>query len=214
MLSLDDIWMRLSTEDIGFFTRRRATRIPEVPGVYGWFLPMRMNDGPRQLLSLARRVYCYDAGCLGAARWTHKSAGFRWDRLQVDVARNPEVEIPERHEQTWASVASGSAAVKRRFEKSLLVSTIFSRPLYVGLTKNLFRRYQQHVAGEPDSNNFHNRFSSYMVELNEQLTVEQLLFVCIPLRKATGELGDLTEQQIQLLEHVLKTVCQPVFDDR
>lgn len=214
MLTLDDIWLQLTTEDIGFYTRRRSARIPPVPGVYGWFLPMRMRSNPTQLMTLARRIHAYDSGSRGVGTWTSDKAGFRWDPLRIEVARQPLPQVPERLESAWSSIAKAPVSVRKQFEKALFVSSIFSRPLYVGLTNNLARRYQEHVSGTPDSNNFHSRFSSYMREIDESLTIEQLLFVCIPLRKAPDESDDLTQEQIVLLEFVLKSVCQPVFDDR
>ena len=59
--------------------------------------------------------------------------------------------------------------------QALFVSTVFSRPLYVGLTNSLARRYQQHVNGDSDANNFNSRFTDDISEINESLTVEQLL---------------------------------------
>ena len=107
MLTLDDIWMRLSTEEIGFFTRRRSGRFLRLAGAMR-FLPMRMKEGPKELVSLARRVYSYDAGCLGTGKWSNEDAGFRWDPLRVEVARKPEARFSQVHEEAWALVSSAS----------------------------------------------------------------------------------------------------------
>jgi len=214
MLNFDDIWMRLTTDEIGFFTHRRSPKIPAVPGVYGWFLPLRLKDNPQSLIALARRICCYDAGTRGVAKWKHEDAGFRWDPLRVELARQPNAALPTNFASRWNSVLRASDSLHRRFARALFISTVFSRPLYVGLTNNLASRYQQHITGSADANDFHNRFVNYMSEIGEALTLEQLLFVCIPLRRAPGEPDDLNRQQITLLEQMLKIVCQPVFDDR
>ena len=77
------------------------------------------------------------------------------------------------------------------------------------------RRYEEHLAGQGQKNNFHNRFTDYMMELNAALTLEQLLFVCVPLRPSTIDEQDaMTDEHIALLEDMLKVICQPVFDDK
>ena len=38
-ININDIWRNVSSQ-IGFFTKETATDIPEVPGIYGWFLPL------------------------------------------------------------------------------------------------------------------------------------------------------------------------------
>ena len=53
-----------------------------------------------------------------------------------------------------------------------------------------------------------------MKELDEDLTLEQLLFVCVPLRKSDNGGGEMSGEQISLLEEMLKLICQPVFDDK
>jgi hypothetical protein len=214
MLTLDDIWMRLTTEDIGFFPYRRRDKIPTVPGVYAWFFPLRLGSDPRELLCLYRKVATYDAGCLGAAKWSHGGAGFRWDPLTVEVGRNDQVQLGQAGAKNWYAISEGPQSVRNRFKQALFVSTMFSRPLYVGLTNNLSRRYNEHIAGRGEENNFHSRFNGYMRELKEGITLEQLLFACVPLRKSREEPSEMSDEQISLLEEMLKIICQPVFDDK
>ena len=214
MLTLDDIWMRLTTEDIGFFPYRRRDKIPTIPGVYAWFLPLRLGKHPQDLLSSYRKISAYDAGCLGAAKWSTNNAGFRWDPLSVQVNRNTAVQLADVGRKGWDVICGAPDHVKERFRQALFVSTIFSRPLYVGLTSNLSRRYNDHLVGVTGKNDFHNRFVNYMAQIGEAITIEQLLFACVPIRTLDGAAEDLSDEQVALLEEMLKIICQPVFDDK
>jgi len=213
VLTLDDIWRRLTTEDIGFFPHGRREKIPTVPGVYAWFLPLRVNKGPDELLSLYRNISAYDAGCRGLAKWSTQDAGFRWDPLSVEVSRGVSVQLPPAAQQYWSAI-SADLVVRDVFRQALFTATIFSRPLYVGLTNNLSRRYHNHLSGAPGQNDFHSRFTDYMKAIGEALTLEQLLFACVPIRRSNDHNADMTEEQIALLESMLKVICQPVFGDK
>jgi hypothetical protein len=207
--------MRLTTEDIGFFTHRRRNKIPAIAGVYGWFLPLRLRKNPTDLRSLVRKICAYDAGSLGVAKWSSKNCGFRWDPLNIELSRDTAERLAEAPARKWKALETASGTLRDRFQQALFVATIFSRPLYVGLTRNLARRYEEHLAGQGQKNNFHNRFTNYMMELNAALTLEQLLFVCVPLRPSTIDEQDvMTDEHIALLEDMLKVICQPVFDDK
>ena len=214
MLTLDDIWRRLTTENIGFFPYSRRDKIPTVPGVYAWFLPLRLGKHPEDLLTFYRKISAYDAGSLGVANWKTEDAGFRWDPLSVEVRRNSSVQLPQASHRDWEAIAKAPEHVKETFRQSLFASTVFSRPLYVGLSNNLSRRYQEHQAGVAGKNDFHSRFMNYMDLLGEALTIEQLLFACVPVRSTDGAESKMTEEQIGLLENMLKVICQPVFDDK
>jgi hypothetical protein len=91
-----------------------------------------------------------------------------------------------------------------------MAATIFAKPLYVGLSNNLVRRYSEHVS---PASQFHARLVAFSSELNCELSPGQLLFVCIPLGVSGQPSDEYTEPQIRLLEELLKTLCQPAFGD-
>ena len=90
-----------------------------------------------------------------------------------------------------------------------MASSIFSKPLYVGMATDLSDRYKSHLTGSGDGNTFHSRFGEYSKRHKLDLEVEQLLFVCVPVSMSSGPLS---REQIAVLEEILKVICQPVFD--
>jgi len=209
MTSLDEIWVKLSTDDIGFYTRRTAHLVPARPGVYGWFFPLRIGPSADDMLRFARRLLAYDAHTQGVATWSEEKAGFNWDPLVVSVSRSSDHHCPDGTERNWQTIHQ-DAGVAKAFRQALMIGTIFARPIYVGLAGNIKRRYQDHVSGRGGDNTFHSRFVDYMKTLGRSTSVDQLLFVAIPLRGGS----QLSKEQTSVLESILKVICQPVFGDR
>jgi len=52
-----------------------------------------------------------------------------------------------------------------------------------------------------------------MDQIKLDITVRELLFVCVPLGQAGEQADEYTEDQIRALEHILKVICQPAFGD-
>lgn len=210
MYSLDEIWLKLTTSQIGFYTSRTFSKIPDAPGVYAWFLPLRLKTDPSDLLRLARQLAAYDCKSEGLASWRSEEAGFHWDPMAIELTRRVNPDLPSQISAKWQEISSGPPAVQRGFQIALMAATVFSRPLYVGLTTSLSRRHSDHTAAR---SGFNSRFSAYVASIGAALTVEQLLFACVPLNRLDDDSG-YSQQQLDVLEHLLKVICQPVFDDR
>lgn len=214
MFNLEKLWVQLSTDHIGFFTYRFRKDIPSRPGVYAWFLPLNLQGEPEQLLANARRIFSYDTQSKGPGLWETKKAGFRWDPLCIQVRREFELNSTEHQEDLLSMLKECPEEVKERFRNALAVSTIFTKPLYVGLTNDLQRRYVDHASAK---STFSKRFSEYIQTLHLSIKVQDLLFVCIPLAPMQVEDQDIEwydKNQIEALEHMLKVLCQPAFGDQ
>jgi hypothetical protein len=213
MFSIEKLFAQLSTEQIGFFTYRFHDDIPSRPGVYAWFLPLNLQGEPQQLLSNARRIFSYDTRSKGPGKWETAEAGFRWDPLYVQIRRELELSPTKVQEDLLSKLKQGSDEVKDRFRSALAVGSIFTKPLYVGLAKDLQQRYMNHVLSK---SRFSTRFSEYIRTLDLNTKIEDLLFVCIPLAPMQGEDEEIEwydKNQINALEHMLKLLCQPAFGD-
>lgn len=209
MFSLDEIWAKLTTSAIGFYTSRTSGDVPSRPGVYAWFLPLRLQGDPEALVRLGRLVLSYDCPSRGTGKWSTEGAGFRWDPLRVELARQPEVQLPKSVTDHWNAIQGADKETNKTLRIAMMAASIFSKPLYVGLSRNLATRYKDHTAS---SSGFKTRFESYMKELDMQYPVERLIFVCVPL--SGSALSSCTDDQISVLESLLKILCQPAFGDQ
>jgi hypothetical protein len=212
MFSLEQLWINLSTETIGFYTYRRRNQIPERPGVYAWFLPFNLQGSHEDLLGNARRTFVFDSPSEGQATWKDDKAGFKWDPLCVEITRRDKVLIPEAIKKLLPELKEAPDEIRNRFRLALLASSIFAKPLYVGLSNNLSHRYGDHITGK---SGFRERFTKYMQTLKQQITVQDLLFVCIPLAPVQTENEEWFDAcQSQVLECMLKILCQPAFGEK
>src|SRR5438552_3592767 len=109
MFSLEELWVRLSTPEIGFYTSRRAEKIPPSPGIYAWFLPLWLRESPEELLNMARLVLCYDTASDGPGKWETTDAGFKWDPLGIRIVRQHEIRQSDAKEQLWRVLADAPA---------------------------------------------------------------------------------------------------------
>jgi hypothetical protein len=217
-ITTDEIWQKLSTSRVCFFTSRTAGRVPHKPGVYAWFLQLKHYRVNKivDFLSEVRKIAAYDTHSGGIGRWDsadHPNAkiGFNWDPLKITLTRDIEIKESETIEKAWKAISGAPDEVQLSFSSALMIGTFFARPLYVGLATDLYRRYFQHAK---TGSQFKDRFESHVKEVGLNLTVDRLLFVCIPIEIHSDVLKGLTKERILALEHVLKVVCQPAFSDR
>lgn len=219
----DELWRSLSTDKIGFYTSLTASKIPERPGIYGWFLPLRLNEDPDDLIGRAKLFFAYDTKTRGVGECSTNALGFNWDPLSISIRRNTDVPASPSRTAQWSGLtAPRDEHAITAVSLAVLLGTIFAPPLYIGLTKSLHRRYEEHTQGVGQGNVFNKRFADYVDQgissgwLKNKIYIEQLLFVCIPLQiLGSEERGLVTdEQQIALVENILKNICGPVFGDR
>jgi hypothetical protein len=198
---LEDVFRDLGSH-ISFHTAITAGGIPTQAGIYAWFLPFRIKGrNPGDYAGDLLRVLTYCSRVRGEPK-DAADLHLSWDWLEISLHHSPRVGSWHAHEAKWQSIASDPTATAV-FKEALLAASIFARPLYVGLTRDLRNRYTEHTAGP---SGFRDRFNSYAADLGLSLTTHDLLFACI--RFNTSPLND---EQVAVLEWLLKQACHPPF---
>ncbi len=211
---MDQLWLDLTTSGVGFYTSDNASTIPSTPGVYAWYYPLKLKfldkGGIREFLSQIKRMQAFDAKRESNSPM-ESTFNFTWDPLSVSVGRkfnNPQIEthIPD----IWSEISKSTDDIIRSTKIAALAGTLFTRPLYIGLSDNLSRRYGDHTLGRTG---FHDRFKKYMGELGMPNRVSDLLFVCISIDKEgkSAITREKQKAQIDLIEGILKVLGQPIF---
>jgi predicted GIY-YIG superfamily endonuclease len=207
-----ELWQNVRKKQI-IITTDNQWDLPDSPGVYGWFLPFHVyKNDLSELVEIISEVYLYDAKCKGNPTDTI-NANFNWDSLNIKVNKESKTHLKENTKKFWKDISMDEKKFQP-FSETLLLSSIFSSPLYVGKAKNLKDRYYQHVKGlNSDKNTFYSRFRKRMDELKLTLTVSDLLFICIPLEKRLNDTtrGDKAEEA---LEDILMSILKPSYSDR
>jgi hypothetical protein len=206
-----DPWDDLATS-VGFYTSSTSRRIPEMPGIYAWFLPLWLyRTDLEQLLQTVLGVFRYDAKSKGVAS-TENMHRLTWEEWRVGLKREFAVKCPPAITDQWNSAMQNDAA-KVLLQALLLRASIFVPPLYVGKTKNLRDRYRSHVTNDSvEKNTFHRRFEAFREEIPIEIGISDLLFVTCPIRlDDENELEKLALQD--LLEFLLLRLCRPVFSE-
>ena len=182
MTQVSDIWLQLSSENVGFYLYRDRESIESLPGVYAWYNPLECaDDSLLALVSDSRMLSCYDAKKKTTAHWRSKDARFNWEPFEVKIKKVAVLQTNEQEKINELESATDELEFARR--QLLLAGTIFTQPLYIGLTLDLERRYCEHIA-DSEKNSFNKRFNSYCKEQEIQLPVMDLLFVCLYVRIA------------------------------
>jgi len=83
-------------------------------------------------------------------------------------------------------------------------------PLYVGKTRSLNVRCQQHLVGT-GNNDFHSRYQAFALQMNLRAPeVNDLLFACV--RTGSDSLAYEEEDPIEgIVEEILKRACRPRY---
>ena len=64
-MRLNDVWLNVNKE-IGFYTKETFERIPDGPGVYAWFYPLRITtEDPYQFIREVNLILNYDSNVNG-----------------------------------------------------------------------------------------------------------------------------------------------------
>jgi hypothetical protein len=125
----------------GFVKASESEDIPELPGIYAWYLPMRGDDGtdlPAFLKSLEKSIAHF-------APVTKLEADGTQRKLQIE--RNvPEFDLSSAPIQRLATSLSSSQV--QQLSKLVLMLSFLTEPFYVGMTdasNGLRNRIQQHL---------------------------------------------------------------------
>ena len=76
----------------------------------------------------------------------------------------------------------------------------------MGLTKNLKKRYNDHIKGYGEDNNFNKRFTDYTNDLKIPSSVSELLFISIQFKKldkAKNYTNKKLKRNLKLIEKIL-----------
>lgn len=218
MTPLADVWRKLTVSGggIGFYTSNRKHEIPHLPGIYGWFLPLETRFGVALMMRKAQQLGLYDARLKGKAEWSSEGAGFNWEPLEVVVRKRVDAPALEDVSEREGELGASGQPLQNAFHRAAMAASIFTRPLYVGMTRNLASRYRDHVDGAPGGGDFHERFAAYAKAEGMSLPVAELLFVCVPMAEMTPEGAEQDEirDQCRMMEQLLQSLCQPAFSAR
>lgn len=175
-MNYNDIW-RTAKDNLGFFTYANRDQIPASPGIYAWFLPLKLKSKlPEELIEEANLLMYYDSLC-SSKPVKESEVGFCWDTIGIKIEKKPPTKSSYTCRKKWDKLSDKLEALDK-IRKALMLSSIFASPLYVGRTNALDKRYMQHVSGS-DCNDFHSRFIKFTQENNANIRIEDLLFVCI-----------------------------------
>lgn len=218
-MSLNDVWRNLG-ERISFNTRQTASDIPELPGVYAWFLPLWLYEDSdlNSLIGEISSLTFHDSDertyktTSGAPRRESVSE-YCWDAINVRLEKVPRKIDSSKMADLWKKMIL-SDEEKRVFERSLMEATIFTKPLYVGKASNLRSRYEQHIESEKsDRNVFGRRLAEFAAAQELSIRVSDLLYVTISM--PTSDSALMEESRLnELLEYVLKIIVKPPFGAR
>jgi len=198
---------------IGFFTKETASRIPERPGVYGWFFPLYLYSCDLDdFVELVSNLLNYDASCQSVP---HQNAEmmFNWDSIQISATRRRSGVVTDEMRRGWDKIFSSDEELPL-LSQALMESSIFLPPLYVGRATNLKERYHQH-AEQPnlEKNTFATRFAKHASNAGLIIEVCDLLFVCVFTERDAGEI--LRSKVVNgVLEQVLMRLSAPPFSVR
>ena len=227
MSELNNIWLDMTNDDIGFYIEENSGEIPNKRGVYAWFYPLWLNynlsaeaneeekeNNLRDQIRKIRSIHAYDPIVKGLTS-DIKEYKFKWEPIDVQVKKKPDkISLSARDEKIWAELGKKGIKVKDNTRKYTLLGTLFSRPLYIGLADNLKVRYDDHIHGYGDDNDFNKRVTKYFRKLNIQRQVSELLFVCIPFEEVhstNDKMKNIWRKQQEVVENILKVIGQPMF---
>ena len=230
MSELNNTWIDMSNDEIGFYVRENSQRIPNKRGVYAWFYPLwlnfDMNDNAsdeqrennlRDQVRKIRNIHAYDPLIKNLA-FLDKEFDFKWEPLNVNISKKPEkINLYKKDEKTWNDLSKKGEKTKTNTKKYALLGTLFTRPLYIGLADNLNVRYNDHINGYGNDNNFNKRITDYFLKINVNYSVSDLLFVCIPfdeIESSKNKDENIWRNQQEVIENILKVIGQPIFGSK
>jgi hypothetical protein len=209
MIRLNDIWRNVNHE-IGFYIKETFDDVPQVPGVYAWFYPLRITTrDPLEFIDQVNSIINYDCSSNGKPRKTTKF-GLNWETITQHFEIDYQRITLDNFMDIWKKY-SASDEMFDHLRSIIMKASIFMPPLYVGKTNNLYTRCKQHISGS-NANDFHKRFEDYSKSLNLPADkVSKLLFVTIKAQNdKTGGNDDLES----LIEAILKILVKPKYSNQ
>jgi len=195
------------------YTKYNADAIPDVPGIYAWFLPLFETTGKPGLAGIlgeAMSFRHYDSN-----RRAEAEIGMRgkmaWDTFELSVKPVSVLESNSAREEEWETLREKEEWPA--FKDALALSSIFSPPLYVDMSLNLARRYHEHCDGKTG---FAERYEDWRVRVGGSFKVRNLLFSAVRLPKTSRLLLDKNDKDegLSLLEFAVMRAVRPRFSQK
>lgn len=206
-MTILDYWTRLGSE-IKFYCSENFESIPRVPGVYAWFYPLQIfNHSYHDFIMDVNKAMAFESSC-GDSKKGFSDIKFSWDMVNISLEFENIVKEPG-NLSTWNKVLS-EEQTRLEFRGTLLKSSIFLPPLYIGKTRNLNLRIYQHLNNyNSDNSSFHNRFIEYAQRKGLYTrSISELLVCCVEIHEKTMSRVLAVED---LLEEILKNVVKPPY---
>lgn len=214
--SNQEVWRQLCSDQIGFYTKKTSGNVPDQPGLYAWYYPFKVTDEIADDIQSIKNVFNFDPISHLHSHREHTSF-VQWQAVTWSVRLSDQFQSSETMDSNWHALMEACNRKQRQaMSQILLLGSILSRPLYVGLTlTSLSARYDQHINGTR-KNSFFRRFTDHMSEIGSNTSVNDLIFVALPLDFAQDlSLSDCHRDQfIKSAEYFLKNVLNPVYGER
>lgn len=212
--SSHELWRSLCTENIGFYTHRTSGQIPNVPGIYAWFLPIDIKGPLDAEIKRNKSFFVYDPVSRSTFNRTVMDE-VQWKKVKTSIEFTTAYRRQQKIERKWDTIKERLPGEEfKALRQVITLASIFSSPLYIGLTKSLSTRYEQHVEGS-DRNTFYKRFSDYVEEHQLKVSIRDLIFAGIPVNffpeSSVSDISD--EDLIFVVEYILKNIVGPVFGE-
>ena len=177
-MRLNDVWLNVNKE-IGFYTKETFEKIPDVPGVYAWFYPLRiLTKNPYEFIREVNLILNYDSSVNGKPS-KRELVEFKWETIDLSLDINSKEPDLDNFMEIWEKAAESETKFDQ-LRKLIMRASIFMTPLYVGKTVQLRRRCFEHITGNDGKNNFNKRYSGFAEKNNIRFnSINDLLFVCV-----------------------------------
>lgn len=189
---------------IGFCLASDLEDVPEEPGIYAWYLPMR-GDSSSGLLQYLKSLQENIEACSPA---TSMSGEGRQRRFTLE--RNPPVfDLGSQAIQILSESLSPSKV--QALAKTVLVLSIFAEPIYVGMTeanKGLRSRLRQHLQSVKSFDHDLRWSGSFRTRIAKVLGESTYLNRCVIAYMPVSSLG-FGDNATRLLEHILIRTIRP-----
>lgn len=205
-------------EIVKYYTFENYTKIPSQSGVYAWFYPLRIkNSDMHSFIEDVNKVNDFVTNQENQDCPTIDfSAG--WNDYQFSNIHKP---IDEKKDfiKDWEmlyneAIKKGDFKEVNNIKKIIFLSSILMKPLYVGKSKNLNRRCQEHLSSnKTDSNSFRNRFCEFALYKSLQCKrIDDLIFACIV--TTDFENNDQSTESEKMIERILINIIKPIYSMR
>jgi len=213
-MPLNDVWLNVNKE-IGFYTKETFEKIPDGPGVYAWFYPLRIiTKDPYQFIREVNLILNYDSHINGKP--SNKGLlEFKWETIDFNLEINFKEPNLESFLEIWQNATESEASFDQ-LRRIIMKASIFMPPLYVGKTIRLRKRSLEHITGNDGKNNFNSRYNDFARKNKIQFDkVKDLLFVCIRTKEETkGESQADIEDLESLVEAIMKNLSKPIYSEK